>query len=51
VLLSKPMPVLLLYWTTMVDPDGVVYFYNDVYERDVRIAEALNQPFRLDIPG
>jgi murein L,D-transpeptidase YcbB/YkuD len=50
VLLSKPIPVLLLYWTAMVDPDGVVYFYNDVYERDARIAEALNQPFRLDMP-
>ena len=49
-LLSKPVPVLLLYWTAMVDPDGVVYFYNDVYERDARIAEALNQPFRLDMP-
>jgi murein L,D-transpeptidase YcbB/YkuD len=49
--LSKPMPVLLLYWTAMIDPDGVVYFYDDVYERDARIAEALNQPFRLDMPG
>jgi murein L,D-transpeptidase YcbB/YkuD len=49
--LSKPMPVLLLYWTAMVDPNGVVYFYDDVYERDARIAEALNQPFRLDMPG
>jgi len=51
VLLSKPMPVLLLYWTAMVDPDGVAYFYNDVYERDERIAEALGEPFRLDMPG
>ena len=51
VLLSKPMPVLLLYWTAMVDPDGLVYFYDDVYERDARIAEALSQPFRLDMPG
>jgi L,D-transpeptidase YcbB len=50
VLLPKPMTVLLLYWTTMVDPDGVVHFYDDVYERDARIAEALNQPFRLDMP-
>jgi len=49
--LSKPMTVLLLYWTTMVDPDGVVYFFNDVYERDERIAKALNEPFRLDMPG
>ena len=45
------MTVLLLYWTTMVDPDGVVYFFNDVYERDERIAKALNEPFRLDMPG
>ena len=51
VLLSKPVPVLLLYWTAMVDPDGLVYFYDDVYERDARIAEALSQPFRLDMPG
>jgi murein L,D-transpeptidase YcbB/YkuD len=49
--LSKPMQVLLLYWTVMVEPDGVVYFYDDVYERDARIAKALNQPFRLDMPG
>jgi murein L,D-transpeptidase YcbB/YkuD len=48
--LSKPMPVLLLYWTTMVTPDGVVYFFNDVYSRDERIAEALNQPFHFDPP-
>jgi murein L,D-transpeptidase YcbB/YkuD len=51
VLLSKPMQVLLLYWTAMVEPDGTVYFFNDVYERDERIAEALNEPFRLDMPG
>ena len=50
VLLSKPMPVLLLYWTAMVNPDGVVYFYNDVYARDPRIVEALNEPFRIDLP-
>jgi len=51
VLLSKPMPVLLLYWTAMVEPDGTVYFFNDVYERDKRITEALGEPFRLDMPG
>jgi murein L,D-transpeptidase YcbB/YkuD len=51
VLLSKPMPVLLLYWTAMVKPDGTVYFFNDVYERDERIAKALGEPFRLDMPG
>ena len=50
VFLSKPMPVLLLYWTAMVDPEGLIYFYNDVYSRDQRIVDALNQPFRLDLP-
>jgi len=48
--LSKPIPVLLLYWTTMPTPDGVVHFFNDVYLRDARIAEALDQPFRFDPP-
>ena len=47
--LSKPMPVLLLYWTTMVTPDGVVYFFNDVYSRDERIAKALDEPFKFDL--
>jgi murein L,D-transpeptidase YcbB/YkuD len=51
VLLSKPMQVLLLYWTAMVEPDGTVYFFDDVYERDERIAEALSEPFQLDMPG
>ena len=48
--LSTPMPVLLLYWTAMATPDGVVHFFNDVYSRDVHIAEALDQPFRFDPP-
>jgi murein L,D-transpeptidase YcbB/YkuD len=47
--LSKPIPVLLLYWTTMVTPDGLVFFYNDVYSRDDRVARALDKPFRFDI--
>jgi len=51
VFLSTPLPVLLLYWTAMVKPDGTVYFFNDVYSRDERIAKALNEPFRLDMPG
>ena len=50
VFLSKPLPVLLLYWTAMVDRDGIVHFYNDVYERDQRIARALDAPFRIEIP-
>jgi murein L,D-transpeptidase YcbB/YkuD len=50
VFLSSPMPVLLLYWTAMVTPDDVVYFYSDVYERDQKIVKALNEPFQIDLP-
>lgn len=51
VFLPRPLPVLLLYWTAHVDPDGIVYFYNDVYGRDKAVASALKQPFRLELPG
>ncbi len=51
VMLSKPLPVLLMYWTAMAEPDGVVHFFNDVYSRDERISQALDEPFRLDLPG
>jgi murein L,D-transpeptidase YcbB/YkuD len=49
--LSQPLPVFLLYWTAEIDADGLVYFYTDVYERDRAIADALDEPFRLDPPG
>ena len=45
--LSDPLPVLLLYWTADVGADGVVHFYEDVYERDQRLLDALNTPFDL----
>jgi murein L,D-transpeptidase YcbB/YkuD len=51
VYLKEPLPVLLLYWTAEIGPNGDVRFYPDVYERDARIAEALAQPFRNDLPG
>ena len=50
VLLPKPLPVLLMYWTAIVSQDGEVIFYNDVYERDQNIADALNEPFRIELP-
>jgi len=50
VFLSKPMPVLLLYWTTEVGADGQIRFYEDVYERDQTVLDALNAPFRIDLP-
>jgi murein L,D-transpeptidase YcbB/YkuD len=50
VFLSKPMPVLLLYWTAEVGADGQIRFYEDVYERDQNILDALNSPYRVDLP-
>ncbi len=43
--LTKPLPVLLLYWT--VDPgfDGSAQFYRDIYGRDARLLKALNAEF------
>ena len=34
------MPVVVLYWTSFVDPDGTVQFRDDIYGRDARL-EAL----------
>jgi murein L,D-transpeptidase YcbB/YkuD len=47
--LSTPLPVLLLYWTAEPGPDGTVRFMNDVYERDGRILEALDETFAARI--
>ena len=44
------MPVLLLYWTPDVCPDGESYFHKDEYERDQKVLEALNAPFDSDLP-
>jgi murein L,D-transpeptidase YcbB/YkuD len=51
VYLPEPLPVLLLYWTAEIGPGGDVHFYSDVYERDQRIIEALDQPFRNELPS
>jgi murein L,D-transpeptidase YcbB/YkuD len=51
VFLSKPIPVLLLYWTAQTGSDGTVSFFRDVYERDAAIIKALDAPFALDPPG
>jgi murein L,D-transpeptidase YcbB/YkuD len=50
VFLSEPVPVLLLYWTAQVSPDGTVSFFRDVYERDAAILKALDAPFALGLP-
>jgi murein L,D-transpeptidase YcbB/YkuD len=41
--LSRHLPILVLYWTASVDPDGTVRFYPDVYGRDAPLARALDE--------
>jgi len=48
--LPKSLPVLLLYWTAVVNQDGKVFFYNDVYQRDQNISTALDEPFKIELP-
>jgi murein L,D-transpeptidase YcbB/YkuD len=45
IVLKKPMPVLLLYWTASVGRDDRTYFLPDVYGRDPAIIRALGQGF------
>ena len=47
--LSTPLPVLLLYWTAELGPDGTIRFLNDVYERDENILKALDETFATRI--
>jgi murein L,D-transpeptidase YcbB/YkuD len=43
VYLSKPMPVMLMYWTCYVNKlDGRIYFFRDVYGRDKKVLAELN---------
>jgi len=46
--LSEPLPIYIVYWTVFVDADGSVEFRPDVYDRDQRLIEALeNRPQRM----
>ena len=51
VVLEKPMPVLLTYFTARVRSDGTLLFFPDVYERDQRVSDGLAAPFRFKPPG
>jgi L,D-transpeptidase YcbB len=51
VLLSKPVAVLLLYWTAEELPDGTVRFRKDIYGRDNQILKSLNSPFQFKPPA
>jgi murein L,D-transpeptidase YcbB/YkuD len=50
VMLDNPLAVLLLYWTADVQPDGSVEFREDIYGRDARIIEGLDDAFEFPAP-
>jgi len=39
--LPKPIPVLIIYTTAVVEPDGEVHFFNDIYGYDKELRDAL----------
>jgi L,D-transpeptidase YcbB len=41
VTLAKPIPVLILYATAVVDEQGIVYFFDDIYGHDASLAKVL----------
>jgi murein L,D-transpeptidase YcbB/YkuD len=44
--LTKPLPVLIVYWTTSVGATGEVHWAPDVYDRDPPVLAALAAPSR-----
>ncbi len=40
IFLKEPLPVIITYSTAFADPD-MVYFYEDVYKRDIPLLRAL----------
>ena len=47
VTLPEHIPVLLLYWTVGVDPDGTVHFKKDPYNRDKNVLKGLEEAFKF----
>jgi murein L,D-transpeptidase YcbB/YkuD len=41
--LPKRIPVFILYFTSVAEGDDILFF-DDVYERDIAVLDALNKP-------
>ena len=52
VIVERPLPVYLLYWTAFVDDEGRLQLRDDPYDRDPRVAAALaRSPMTASRPG
>ncbi|HEU5136164.1 MAG TPA: hypothetical protein VFU13_13525 [Steroidobacteraceae bacterium] len=49
--LAKPVPVFILYGTVVIDTDGAVLFFDDVYGYDRRLDALLKGATRPDCQG
>jgi murein L,D-transpeptidase YcbB/YkuD len=49
--LPQPVPVLVVYLTSLALQDGTVRFYRDIYQRDGSVLTALSAGFVYDPPG
>jgi murein L,D-transpeptidase YcbB/YkuD len=45
--LAKPVKILLIYWTVDETDDGRIVFKRDIYDRDARLWQALNERFQF----
>lgn len=41
--LSEPLPVFISYWTAEVNDQGLINFYDDIYQRDATVLESLDR--------
>ena len=48
--LPRGLPIMLLYWTVVIEEDGAVHFRKDIYGRDQKILQALNGEFNISLP-
>ena len=50
VYLPHPVTIMLLYWTVIIEPDGIVNFRKDIYNRGNGVLNALNGEFTFQPP-